>query len=232
LLASIKGILLKINTQFAFIRRYFKPVDYYQKKIYERIARFVPEQAVKMCYQLWEEAPFRFVISNSRQTKLGDFRAKLNDELAVITVNYNLNPYSFLLTYVHEVAHQRVYAKFKNRVLPHGLEWKQEFQQLLKPFLEAKIFPEPLKQQLNKHMRNPKASSQSDIALAQALATHDKLQQEGVPLNQLNIGARFHLEEREFESIESRRTRVRCKELKSGKHYLVHKLALVQPLKD
>jgi hypothetical protein len=205
-------------------------VDYYQTKIYERIARFVPEQAVSMCYELWEEAPFRFIINNSRQTKLGDFRAKVNKELAVITVNNNLNSYSFLLTFIHEVAHHRVYDKFKNRVLPHGPEWKKEFQHLMKPFLEAGIFPEPLRGQLTKHMRNPKASSQSDIALAQALSKYDKSDQKGVPLNQLTIGARFSLEKKEFQSIESRRTRVRCKELKSGKHYLVHKLAIVQPL--
>ncbi len=72
-------------------------MDQYQEKIHQRISRFVPEEAVPQAYKLWETLPFRFVISKARNSKLGDFRKKPNDDLAVITVNENLNPYSFYL---------------------------------------------------------------------------------------------------------------------------------------
>ncbi len=207
-------------------------MDFYQQKIYDRIARFVPENAVQMAYELWLENPFRFVISNARQTKLGDFRAKHGEALAVITVNNNLNPYAFLLTFVHEVAHHRVHQQFKGRTTPHGLAWKQAFRQLMEPFLQQTIFPPELNMLLHRHMRNPKASSQSDIKLAAALAAYDEQPKTGIPLIQLKIGATFELEKKAFQSLESRRTRVRCKELTTGKYYLVHKLALVIPCKN
>lgn len=207
-------------------------MNHYQEKIYQRIARFIPQQAVNQAYELWEANPFRFVISKARNSKLGDFRKKPNDDLAVITVNENLNAYNFLITFVHEVAHHWVYAQYKNRVDPHGAEWKLQFQELMQPFLIPSIFPETILSPLKRHMRNPKASSQSDIMLAAALTKFDDAaeEKEGVALYTLTVGSEFQLEKRVFRSIESRRTRVRCKEIQSGKHYLVHKLAIVRPI--
>jgi hypothetical protein len=152
--------------------------------------------------------------------------------MAVVTVNENLNPYNFLLTFIHEMAHHWVYAKFSNRVDPHGAEWKEQFKELMIPFLTEEIFPEAILLPLKRHMRNPKASSQSDIKLAAALAAYDNTSgiEAGVALHTLAVGSEFQLEKRTFKSIESRRTRVRCKELQSGKHYLVHKLAVVKPI--
>ncbi|MFT6035960.1 MAG: SprT protein [Marivirga sp.] len=207
-------------------------MDPYQEKIHQRIARFVPEPAVNEAYHLWEKRPFRFIISKARNSKLGDFRKRPNDALAVITVNENLNPYNFLITFVHEVAHHWVYEEFKNQVAPHGIEWKKQFASLMEPFLLATIFPQAVLGPLKRYMINPKASSQSDIRLASALALFDENRggQEGIALHTLTVGTAFLLEDRTFQSIESRRTRVRCKELESGRHYLVHKLALVKPI--
>jgi hypothetical protein len=207
-------------------------MDLYQEKVRQRIARFVPQQAVNQAYELWEKRPFRFVISKARNSKLGDFRMKPIDELAVITVNENLNPYNFLITYVHEVAHHWVYKEFKNKVAPHGIEWKRQFEVLMEPFLLETIFPQAILSPLKRYMINPKASSQSDIRLASALAMFDENNggADGIALHKLTVGSAFVLEDRTFQSIESRRTRIRCKELTSGKHYLVHKLALVKPI--
>lgn len=209
-------------------------MDHYQRKIYERLARFVPEAATDRAYQLWLENPFRFVISKARNTKLGDFRKKPSEDLAVITINENLNKYSFLLTYVHEVAHHWVYEQYQNRVIPHGVEWKNQFKELMEPFLSEEIFPEQVLLKLKAHMINPKASSQSDIKLAAVLSSFDEHAdiKQGIALNNLKTGSTFVLEDKTFQSIESRRTRVRCKEITTGKHYLVHKLALVIPVSE
>jgi hypothetical protein len=52
-----------------------------------------------------------------------------------ITVNVNLNPYNFLVTYLHEVAHLEVYRQYKRRQPPHGKAWKTHFRLLLIPVM-------------------------------------------------------------------------------------------------
>lgn len=205
-------------------------MDYYEQQVYKRITRFVPQHAAQMAFDLWKEKPFRLVISKARATKLGDFRVNPGEKEVVITVNENLNPYAFLITYVHEVAHHWVYIKNKNAVLPHGIEWKTTFQDLMKPFLLPEIFPEAVLGALTNYMRNPKAASLSDIRLANALRAFDPVNPDEISLMELKTGQNFELENKVFQKIENRRTRARCKELKSGKYYLVHKMAMIIPV--
>lgn len=204
-------------------------MTHYEEQIHHRISRFVPENSVDMAFNLWKEKPFRFVIAKARNSKLGDFRKKPNEDLAIITVNENLNPYSFLITYVHEVAHHWVYEKHKGRVSPHGKEWKNTFKDLMLPFQSQDIFPQPILHALNIYMMNPKAASLSDIRLAKALKSYDPVNPNEISLLELKLGQRFMLENRLFEKHETRRTRVRCKEVNSGKYYLVHKMAMIIP---
>lgn len=88
--------------------------------------------AVSYCYDLWERYQFDFVAAKPRRTRLGDFRAQLGYRER-ITVNVNLNPYNFLITYLHEVAHLEVYRKYKRRQPPHGKAWKIIFLDYLFP---------------------------------------------------------------------------------------------------
>ena len=205
-------------------------MDHYQKQIYNRIQRFVPQQAVDLAYALWEEKPFRFVISKARNTKLGDFRFHKKESAAVITVNENLAPENFLITYVHEVAHHWVYDQYQHRVQAHGIEWKKQFQELMMPFLSEDIFSAAVLKELKRHMRNPKASSQSDLKLCQALRKQEKGYEALPQLSDLSVGDTFKLENRIFQVLEFRRTRVRCQEIASKKNYLVHKLAEVEAI--
>jgi len=204
-------------------------MTHYEKQIHQRISRFVPEKSVDLAFDLWREKPFRFVIAKARNTKLGDFRKKPGEDWAIITVNENLNPYSFLITYVHEVAHHWVFEKYRGRVSPHGKEWKEAFIKLMKPFQTSAIFPEEVLKALNFYMINPKAASLSDMRLAKALKAHDAVNPEEISLLELSQGQMFKLENRLFEKHETRRTRVRCKEVNSGKYYLVHKMAMIIP---
>ncbi len=205
-------------------------MNYYEQKIYDRLERFVPEAAVLKAFLIWQEAPFRFIISKARNTKLGDFRKKPSEDLAIITINENLNTYAFLVTYVHEVAHHRVYLKYKNKALPHGVEWKLAFKELMLPFQNPEIFPSNVLSAVIKYMINPKASSLSDINLAAALKVHDvNVNPMEIALMQLDQGVKFSLENKVFRKLESRRTRIKCEEVNTGKKYLVHKMAMVVP---
>ncbi len=206
-----------------------------EKKIYQAFVDHVPENAAAYCYDLWAEDPFRFVISRSRSSKLGDFRFRRDREIQTITINYDLNPYQFLITYIHEVAHHRVYKDFDLGVKPHGSEWKKVFQKLLAPMFSDLVFPKDVLIPLKRHMLNPKASSGADIFLSKELKKYDlKYQEDGCRplfLTDIKVGDSFSLRGRVFTKEEVRRTRVLCLEVSSGRRYLISSHAEVVRLK-
>ena len=186
--------------------------------------KHLPSDSVNYCLECWQKNPFSFKLSRERLTKLGDFRGSLNSDSYSISVNHNLNPYSFLLTYLHEYAHLLTFKKFKNRVEPHGKEWKSEFKKLMYPMLDEAIFPRSLCEVLKVHMRNPTASSQSDPKLVSALSEYDE--KKGDPslltIRDLESGSFFEYKSKVYVRNEKRRTRVMCKCINTGQILLFH----------
>lgn len=202
-----------------------------EEKFLKAFQKYLPEKAVPLCFQLWKEKPFTFQITRERTTKLGDFRYQQNRTIQTITINHNLNPYQFLITYIHEVAHLHTYEQFGATVKPHGDEWKNKFKELMSPAMKGDIFPADILSPLVKYMRNPKASTGSDHHLVKALRSHDKHKSETlVFLMDLQVGTGFVLQERKFIKKETRRTRILCEEVPSGKNYLISGRAEVLPL--
>ncbi|UZD21205.1 SprT-like domain-containing protein [Algoriphagus halophytocola] len=194
------------------------------------LSKHVPKPAVAYCLSLWQQEPFSFQVTASRKTKLGDFRFRKNRSTQTITINADLNPYQFLLTYIHEVAHLHAFVKYSTHIAPHGKEWKQTFQQLMSPVLSTVYFPIDLLIPLRKHMLNPKASSARDLFLMKEMSKYD-LNTSGAKalfLSDLKSGNKFELSGRVFEKIETKRTRVLCEEISSGKKYLIAQLAKVK----
>ncbi|WP_337994784.1 SprT-like domain-containing protein [Polaribacter ponticola] len=128
---------------------------------------FIPKKAIPYVQFLIDEHSFDLIIVNQRQTKHGDFRQLPNGRFQ-ITVNNNLNKYQFLLTLIHEIAHHVTHQKF-GRVQPHGNEWKTVFQHLMLPFLRPEIYPITILPHLANYLKNPKASTDTDVNLALAL---------------------------------------------------------------
>lgn len=187
--------------------------------------KYLPDAAVEYCYQLWQQHGFDFKITKARSSKFGDYR--FSDSRHRITVNGDLNPYAFLVTYLHEVAHLITFSKYKRKVEPHGKEWKKSFREVAQPVLSLSVFPADVLQALQQYLINPKASSCTDPILFQALHQFDT-QTDKVLLANLSEGAVFSLNGRAFRKGETRRTRVLCEEVKSRKKYLVHTQALVE----
>jgi hypothetical protein len=194
--------------------------------------KHLPQPAIPYCLQLWQETPFSLHIKNPRNTKLGDFRYRKDRKIQTITLNVDLNPYQFLLTYIHEIAHLRIFEKLGPNHLPHGSEWKRMFQDLMEPLFLEKIFPNDIFIPLRLHMKNPPASSSRDLFLMKEMDKYNvKNQDEGqIFLSDLKPGNSFLLEGRKFTKRETRRTRILCEELGSGKKFLVSSLAKVKPL--
>jgi hypothetical protein len=199
------------------------------EKLKQILSQKLPASTVNYALALWEKEPFSFKITATRKSKLGDFRYRRDRQIQTITINADLNPYQFLLTYIHEVAHLHAFVKFGIEIPPHGAEWKSTFQQLMIPLLSTTYLPIDLLVPLRKHMRNPKASSSSDLFLMKEMSKYDEksITQEIVFLSDVKPGNRFLLSGREFEKGETRRTRVLCQEVKSGKKYLIAQLAKV-----
>ena len=194
----------------------------------EEVLSFLPQQACSQVKQLLLANSIRVKLTKERRTKHGDFRLRPGDT-ALITVNKTPNPYRFLITLLHELAHYQVTKDFSYRIKPHGIEWKKTYQALALPFLNPKIFPDPLCRLLAGHLRNPKASTDSDFALVMALKKFDPPSLT-TPLFELADGQQFKLENgRVFVKIKKRRTRFECKELLSGKLYLFSPHAEVLP---
>jgi hypothetical protein len=194
---------------------------------------YLPAGAVAYCEALQRQYPFCFRLSRPRKTRFGDFRA-LPDRTTYITVNADLNPYAFLLTLVHEVAHCAVYHTYRRPGKPHGRTWQSTFQRLMAPLLTEAIFPPDVLAPLQTYLSRPAATTSGHPALRLALDRYDhqgalkcadpgsdSAGNDGPTLRQLSEGQRFLFRGKTYVRGTLRRTRVVCKEVQSGRSYAI-----------
>lgn len=192
------------------------------------IYTYIPVAAHSQISEYINENNFSIKISKQRATKHGDFRRLKNGEF-LITINENLNPYQFLLTLVHEIAHYTTYKTYGN-VKPHGTEWKLTFKELMLPFLNPDVYPNTILPHLAKYLLNAKASTDSDVNLAIALKQESSDPDKNY-IFELEIGDKFKLKNRSFSILEKKRTRYVCMDLNSQKKYLINQNAEVNPFR-
>lgn len=205
--------------------------------IEEVLTKYLPAAAVPACTRWIVTRDIHLKITGTRSSKLGDYLPLGPGRGHRITINHDLNPYAFLITFTHEVAHLHCYIKYGARHDPHGREWKQEFKVLLGHFLDQGIFPDDLETTIRKHLLHPPSSSCHDPDLMKALKCHDPAGAERVyHLDELPDGSTFRIHgeksKRLFQKGVKNRTRYRCLEVNSGKDYLVSGIAEVILLSD
>jgi len=189
--------------------------------------KYIPEKAVPTITEWIIKFDFKLRIKKSRSSKYGDYRPPTKEENHLITINYDMNKYAFLITLIHEIAHLSNYNKHKNNVKPHGEEWKLHFKLLMEQFLIPDIFPAEIIIALRKYMNNPAASSCSDINLLRTLKSYDILGNK-ILLENLPLGTIFQFNnDRNFIKGEQNRKRFKCKELSSNRTYLFNPLTEV-----
>lgn len=164
-------------------------------------------------------------ITRRRKSILGNYYHPNRTRGHVITINEDLNKFAFLITLVHEFAHLTNWLKHRNTVQPHGIEWKEEFQTLMFPFLKPEILPADVMQALEVYLKNPLASSCSDLQLIRVLKRHDNNSLQLV--EELPHNSIFKFGKRSFRKGEKIRTRFKCVELASGKTFLFSPVAEV-----
>jgi SprT protein len=191
------------------------------------LAQYMPAGAAPVIAKWIDYFQCEFKISKSRATKLGDYRHPFKKDGHKISVNNNLNRYAFLVTTVHEFAHLLTWNDHKNKVKPHGEEWKHNFKRMMTPFLEQDVFPEELQKAIILYLNNPSASSCTDLKLSRALKNYDPVLDHS-RLEELPHDTIFTIKDgRRFKKGVRLRKRYRCECLDNGNIYLFNPLAEV-----
>lgn len=198
----------------------------------EKLKPFVPYGTHTSVAHLIISNNIHLTLTRRRLSKIGDYRPPQNGKGHRISINKNLNKYSFLITFIHEVAHLTCYNQFKNRVLPHGYEWKNEFRHHMKPFLSNNIFPQQVLDALLKYMNNPAASSCADVNLLKSLQIFDPT--DGLlNLEELEENTIFSLDGNKiFRKGKLERKRYKCFNMINKRYYLVSAIARVKPIDE
>ena len=83
----------------------------------EALAPYLPDAALEACHALIQRHRVVLKIVKKRVTRHGDYRI-LADGSHRITINASENPYRFMLTLVHEVAHLVAFEKYGRTIKP------------------------------------------------------------------------------------------------------------------
>ena len=186
----------------------------------EILSKYLPTEVVPLAESIIKENKIHLTITPNRKSKAGDYRSPYNGRGHRISVNGSLNKYAFTITFFHEYAHLLVWETYKNKVKPHGDEWKSIFSKMLKNLLKNKVFPPKLALAVEQYSINPKASSYSDIYLSSELKKFNKKSKFLKPLLEIESGNLFKLEDgRTFVKGNMKRTRIWCKEQNTNTVY-------------
>jgi predicted SprT family Zn-dependent metalloprotease len=189
------------------------PLQYLQK--------FIPEASAPLAMQYLHQYKVHLTITRERKTILGDYRHATSYKTHRISINGNLNKFSFLITLIHELAHLVTFIQFGNKVQSHGKEWKNMYAGLLKSFIELNIFPTDIHRALQESMHDLPASSCADEALMRILRRYDKQQNGLVMIEQIQDGKLFEIDKgKVFKKGKKLRKRYQCVEVNTGKIYL------------
>ncbi|MEO6489733.1 MAG: SprT-like domain-containing protein [Ferruginibacter sp.] len=186
-----------------------------------QLRSFVPEGSFEDVHHYLTQYKVHLTVTRQRQSILGDYRHANAGKTHRISINGNLNKYSFLITMLHELAHLFTYERFGHRVQAHGQQWKDEFSKILAQFLQKKLFPADVEAALMVTLRNPAASSCGDEKLLRVLRNYDPKKEGHYLVEQLREGDHFQIKGgRTFIKGKKIRTRYKCLEPATKKWYL------------
>ena len=182
----------------------------------EKLSKNLPQNSVSLVAEILSQHPIAIKIYKKMDE---------GNMFIQITLNNSLNSYQFLLTLIHEIAHFTTHKQYKH-AKPHGIQWKTHFQHLMLPFLHPSIFPQELLPYLANYLKNPKASTGSDVNLTYALKQFDDISEKNMII-EIQHGSLFLFNNKTFKKGNLRRTRFECIELNSRRTYLFNQNAEV-----
>src|SRR5688572_491222 len=196
-----------------------------------QLQSYLPPDTYNAVLQYLHQYKVHLTVARERKSILGDYRHRTHGKTHRISVNGNLNSYSFLITLLHELAHLLTFEQYGNRVQSHGKEWKYIFGQLLHQFIQQRIFPSNIEMALMQSLQNPAASSCADDVLLRVLKSYDKKTENTVFVESLPMGALFKTHDgKVFRKGEKMRKRFKCEEVATKRLYLFSPVYEVSPV--
>ncbi len=197
-----------------------------------QLEHFLPPATYAPVLAYLNQHKVHLTVTKERRSILGDYRHRTGQATHRISVNGNLNKYAFLVTLLHELAHLLTFEEYGNRVMAHGREWKTIYGRLLHQFVEHKVFPPDIEQELSLSLKNPAASSCAEEGLLRALRKYDARSSLHRLVEELPLHALFSTADgRVFRKGEKLRKRFKCEEVKTGKWYLFSPVFEVEEVK-
>jgi SprT protein len=182
---------------------------------------YLPPNTYEPVMQYLHQYQVHLTVARERKSILGDYRHRTHGKTHRISVNGNLNTYSFLITLLHELAHLLTFEQFGNRVQSHGKEWKYIFGQLLDQFIKHQVFPYDINYALMQSLKNPAASSCADEVLLRVLKGYDQKKDNYVFVENIPEGQLFKTHDGKiFKRGEKVRKRFKCTEVSTKRLYL------------
>jgi SprT protein len=202
---------------------------HHKKQLMLVLQKYLPQPVVEYCSEIIMLYKLHLHIEVERKDRLGDYSPHLGKG-SRISINHNLNPYDFLITFIHELAHHVTYKKYGPRHQSHGKEWKEEFKNCMRPIVLMRVFPPDIEAPLIKHMKTPKYTHSGDVELMKALMAYDSNHHHSL-LDNLHYGETFTLKTSGpvYRKLEKLRTYILCEDVRTSKKYKIHALAKVIP---
>lgn len=193
------------------------------------LEQFLPPDSLPYIESILVNTPLLIRVTPPRKTRYGSFTLNRKTGRYIIHISSKLNPYAFMITLIHEIAHVKSYELYGNKVKPHGDEWKNIFINLLLPPVKNDVFPPDLRQVLLQHLSNPKSSGSYDTLLVKTLSLYDKEADDLMFIEDVPHGAEFCLNDNKvFVKGEKLRRRYKCQEKKSKRFFLFNPAAKVR----
>ena len=194
-----------------------------------RFLEFIPSGARNHVQSIILQENILLHLSPSRKTKWGHFKALRNGTgTPEISINRDLSPPAFLLTFIHEWAHFLIW-KSRIKCLPHGLEWKVCYRDAMQPLLNTSVFEPNLLEVTKRFLNNPTANITASPELYALLRDGSESE---ITVDQIQIGSQFLFRGKIYVRAEKRRTRIRCVLVENKKSYLFRYNTPVDPLQN
>ncbi len=169
-------------------------------------------------------------VTKERDSKYGDYLPSVKGKPQRITVNGNLDKFSFLITLLHELAHLKAFEIYGKKIKSHGKEWKSEFVKIINDAITNNLFPNEFADIIKEQYVIKKDFSYSSrIKIIDAINKHLNInipkRLEDFPVNAsvlLINGMRVKI-------IGTKRTRYLCRCINDNKMYYVQKKIEVIP---
>jgi SprT protein len=196
------------------------------------LASYIPESSNEIVDGWIRTYPVQIRISRDRITKSGDYRPPYGaTTYHRISINHNLNKFSFLITLTHEFAHLLTWNFYKRRAQPHGDEWRQNYRTLLFSLIEINVFPKEIEHALIQTLvRNSQPIHTSEYNLSVILSKYDSGSVKQF-LDDLVSDSIFSIPNGNvFRKGDKIRTRYKCYCLNNKKWYLISPAMHVKPI--